>query len=185
MRKEIKNEIKNFTIEVIDFFLGIPEAIAAGFDRKEFYRAMNGMPTEKQLTYSNIAQLISNLKRHGYIEISEKVNGESIQFTNKAKLAVVDSLANRKVSDGRFYFISFDIPEYLRPNRDKFRRVIKKIGFKQIQKSLWVFNKSVGELVEIAAYEYEVEKYVIYIVSENTDIDGVIEKKFSEKSKLD
>lgn len=178
MKKETKQKIKNFTIDLLDFFLGIPESMAYAFDRKEFYRSMNGFPTERQLTCSNIAQLISNLKRGGYIEIKKSESGESICFTNKARLAIVDRLAGRISKDDKFYFISFDIPERLRVNRDQFRRAIKRMGFIQIQKSLWVCDRNVGELVELAAYEYKVEPYVVYIVSTITDIDGIIEKKF-------
>lgn len=179
MKNETKDKIKNFTIEVIDFLLGIPESFIYAFDRKEFYRYMSGFSTEKQLTCSNIAHLISNLKQKGYIEVVKTSNGESIQFTNKAKLAVVDRLAMRRKSDGRHYFISFDIPEDFRSNRDKFRRAVKRMGFVQIQKSLWVCDRSIGELVELAAHEYGVEKYVVYIVSEHTDIDAVIKKRLS------
>lgn len=179
MKEEAKKKIKTFAIEILDFFLGLPENFINSFDRKEFYRLMSGYPTETQLTCSNIAQLIANLKHSGYIKVSKTSRGESIEFTNKAKLAVIDTLADKKKSDGKHYFISFDIPEDLRANRDKFRRAIKKMGFVQIQKSLWVNNKSVGGLIEMAAYEYEVEKYVVHIVSELTDIDGIIDKKFS------
>ena len=52
------------------------------------------------------------------------------------------------------------------------------MGFVQIQKSLWVIDKNVTDLVEMAAYEYKVEKFVAYIVSEKSDIEGIIAKKW-------
>ena len=39
-----------------------------------------------------------------------------------------------------------------------------------------------GDLVELAAREYCVDEYVVYIVSENTNIDHTILKMFSDKT---
>lgn len=171
MRKE---QIKNFTIEVLDFLLGIPEAFAKGFDRDEFYRQLRGMPSEKVLTTANICKIFHQFKKTGYIEIENTDSNESIKFTNKAKLAVIDKLAKKEKTGKENCFISFDIPEKLKSNRDKFRRAIKRIGFVQIQKSLWSSNKNVGHLVDLAAEEYKVESYVVYIISKQTNIDDII-----------
>lgn len=181
MEKETKRKIKSFTIDVIDFFLGVPESFIYAFDRKEFYRLLNGRPTEKVFTCNNIAKLISNLKRSGYIEVKKSGDNESIIFTNKARLAIVDRIAGRSGSDGKHRFVSFDIPERLRQNRDQFRRAIKRLGFRQIQKSLWVCDKNIGDLVESATEEYKVTEYVVYIVSENTNIETTISNMFAKK----
>jgi len=181
MKKETKKRIKSFSLDVIDFFLGIPESVIYAFDRKEFYRILRGNPHENVLTCVNIAQLISNLKRSGYIEIDKIGGQESVRFTDKAKLAIVDRIAERSAVDNRNRFVSFDIPERLRQSRDQFRRTIKRLGFVQIQKSLWVCDKNIGNLVELAAKEYGVEDYVVYIVSEKTNIDSTISKILLEK----
>ena len=49
MEKDYKQKLRNFTFEVIDLFLGIPESIVYSFDRKEFYRALQGMPSDNVL----------------------------------------------------------------------------------------------------------------------------------------
>lgn len=177
-----KQRLKNFTLDVLDFFLGIPESLAAGFDRGSFYKTMSGMTTEKELTTSNICRMFNQLKKSGYIETINKNNTESIHFTNKARLALVDRISSRSKLDNVYRFVSFDIPESSRINRNQFRYFIKRLGFKQIQKSLWICNKSIGDLVEIAAYEYKVEEYVVYIAAQNTNIDGIIEKMFDHET---
>jgi len=174
MRKETKNKLTNFTLDVLDLFLGIPESLIYAFDRGEFYRILQGMQTDKILTCSNISRIISNFKKSGYIETTKDNLGESIRFTNKAKLAIIDRLAERTESDAKNRFVSFDIPEPLKSNRDGFRRTIKRMGFRQIQKSLWVCNRNIGNLVELAAVEYKVENYVVYIASNNSNIDDHI-----------
>lgn len=177
-----KSDVINFTIEVLDFLLGIPESFMLGFDRKEFYRIMNGMPTERVLTTANICKLFNQFKKSGYIDVVDKKDGESVVFTQKARLAVIDKLADRIESDNQLRFISFDIPERLRVDRDKFRRAIKRIGFIQIQKSLWVCNKNVGDLVQMAAEEYEVDQYVVYIAANETNINSTIEEMINNRS---
>ncbi len=174
MKKETKKRLKNFTLDVIDLFLGVPESIVYAFDRKEFYRLLQGMQTDKVLTCSNISRIINNFKKRGYIEIKKSNGGESIQFTRKAKMAIIDRLAERSESSAKNRFISFDVPELLKSNRDGFRRTIKKMSFRQVQKSLWVCNKNLGNLVELAAAEYKVEKYVVYIASSYSNIDDQI-----------
>jgi len=182
-RKNIKREkaidtrkiIKNITIGILDFLLGIPEALAVGFDRPTAYRAIQGN-YDQELTVAKICHFFNSLKRRGYIKIQNKDGQESVVFTNKAKIALVDRIVDQAKWDGKYRLVSFDIPEPMRRNRNSFRRAIKRMGFKQVQKSLWVSNKNAGPMVELAAYEYGVEKYVIYIVAESTDIDGTIAK---------
>ena len=182
MKKKTKQKIKNLTIEVIDFFLGIPESLVEAFDRKEFYRMMSGFSSERALTCAHIAGLISGLKRRGYIDVTKTTNSESIRFTNKAKLAVIDRLSDNKPSSGTHIFISFDIPEHLRVNRNNFRRAIKRMGFRRIQQSLWVSDKNVGDYIEMIAKEYKVEPYIVYIVSDLTNIESFIERKLKNSN---
>jgi len=173
-----KKRAREFTIEVIDFLLSIPEAMVRSFDRKEFYYYMHGMTSERILTVSEICKLFDRFKRRGYIEVSkDEYNNESVIFTNKAKLLVVDKIAQKYESNDRYCLVSFDIPESLRSNRDMFRRAIKRMGFKQIQKSLWVSNRRIGHLVEMAAEEYKVSEYVVYLIAEVTNIDKIIKQE--------
>jgi len=127
---------------------------------------------------AKISKKMREMARVGYIRINPENN--SIEFTDKARLKIVDTLSEQSGSDGKNRFISFDIPEKKRVQRDGFRRTIKRIGFRKIQKSLWVCDKNVGELVEIAKREYDVDNYVIYIVSEKSDIDDYIKDKLED-----
>lgn len=120
-----------------------------------------------------IKRVVYDLKRYNYIELGE---GDSVKLTNKAKIKVIDKYLGLNKPDGRRRLVSFDIPETRRRQRNAFRRAIKTMGFHQIQKSLWVTNSNVGDLVEIAARENEVEDYVAYFVVESSNIDSHIKK---------
>ena len=118
-----------------------------------------------------ISKTIYQLKRQKYIEFD---NSDSVVFTNKAKIKVIEKIVSDNSKGERNRLVSFDIPESRRTRRDKFRRAIKRMGFRQIQKSLWVSNIDVGDLVEAAATEYEVNQYVAYFVAEKSNIDNYI-----------
>jgi DNA-binding transcriptional regulator PaaX len=180
----MKKQTKSITVsilEVLSELINIAGSLAElAFDRKAAYRHLTDRTGDR---YSKIqlTRYFRNLERQGYLKTSTVKGQNSIEFTNKAKLKILDKICDNVEVDGKNRFVSFDIPEPLRTKRNQFRRTIKKLGFKQIQKSLWVVDKNIGQLVELAAYEYGVEKYVIYIVAERTDIDGVIKKMLHNK----
>jgi CRISPR-associated endonuclease Cas2 len=124
----------------------------------------------------DISKTIYDLKRRKYI----RCEGDSIILTDKAKMKIVDKITQEIPICKKFHFVSFDIPEGMRRNRNQFRRTLKRIGFIQVQKSLWTIKKDVGEIVEAAAREYKVENYVAYFISEKSNIDRFIAKKFDK-----
>jgi len=120
------------------------------------------------------SQAFYKLKQSGYIYFE----GESIRITNKTKMKMVDKFGHQS---NNYRLVSFDIPERLKTNRNLFRRAIKRMGFKQIQKSLWVSNRNLGNLVEIAAEEYGVSDYVAYFISNKSNIDQHIRDLLAKK----
>lgn len=169
-----------FTEVLLEIIYGVSDLIdCVTISRSDLWNTINGSDYWSDWPKGRFTNTLHNLDKRGYVKLFK--GSDSIEFTNKAKLRIIDFVAGKVESDSHFRFVSFDIPEDMRQKRDLFRRAIKKLGFKQVQKSLWVVNKNVGDLVELAAYEYGVEKYVIYIASNKSDIDGVLSKKFPEK----
>jgi len=131
-----------------------------------------------KVNHRQVSSMFYELKRHGYVELSE---GDSVKLTNKAKIKIIDKISGPERHDGKLRLVSFDIPEIKKVNRNNFRRAIKKMGFKQVQKSLWISNRNVGELVDAAAKEYKVSDYVAYFVAERSNIDRHIKDVLSGK----
>jgi CRISPR-associated endonuclease Cas2 len=129
---------------------------------------------------TKISKKLCEMERVGYIRHDHQ--SDSIEFTDKAKIRIIDTLSLNHEVDGMYRFLSFDIPEHKRSLRDGFRRAIKRLGFKQVQKSLWVCNKNVGDLVEVIIDEYKIDDYVTYIISEKSDIDDYIKKMFEDEN---
>jgi DNA-binding transcriptional regulator PaaX len=129
----------------------------------------------------DISKMVYELHRRKYIENRD---GDSIVLTNKAKLKIIDRITDEEGRDGKYRLVSFDIPEIKRGNRNCFRRAIKRMGFVQVQKSLWVTDRNVSDFVEMAAKEYGVDDFVAYFVAEGTNIDKHIADVLIRKDKM-
>ena len=127
---------------------------------------------EGRVSKKQVSDLFYNLKRQKYIEVVGEER--SIVLTNKAKIKIVEKIVEKSKKDERLRLLSFDIPERLHIQRDYFRRAIKRIGFRQIQQSLWANDKDVSDAVEMVIKYYKVEDYVAYIITEKTNIDLMI-----------
>jgi len=125
-----------------------------------------------------ISRISYELKRQNYVEIGK---GDSVKLTDKAKIKMIDKYVSQHIKDGKRRLVSFDIPETKRRQRNAFRRSIKKMGFRQIQKSLWVCDQNIGDLVEISAKEFKIEEYVAYFVVQSSNIEKYIDKILKHK----
>jgi len=175
-----KNSYGKLTMGILEvLFDCASNLIDKAIDRHSAYNAFEEQGFK--WTHSKFSLNLKKLEERGYLKFSPA--GDSITFTKKASLKLIDKITSTRPGDGKFRFISFDIPEQWSRRRNLFRRAIKRLGFRQIQKSLWVTDKPVGDLVENACLEYKVKEYVMYIVAEATDVDKTIKQKLSKKEK--
>lgn len=128
----------------------------------------------------NIKRRVKFLEDQNYFSTKKCSGALSIEFTEKGNKALIEAeIASRKI-DHVYRFLSFDIPSDQNIKRDQFRRLIKKLGFVQVQQSLWVINKDATKAVELYMRELEIEKNVIYITSLASDVDGILDKLFKK-----
>ncbi|MCX6812805.1 MAG: hypothetical protein NTW79_04310, partial [Candidatus Berkelbacteria bacterium] len=168
------DEINHYQTDILSHHFE-RELATAPLSKKEAYKIYYG---NYHHVYSEVpfAKWLYRLRDSGYINY--KHNSESIEFTFKTKLKLMNKIGEKFEESNLYHFISFDIPEELRRTRDSFREAIKDLGYKQVQKSLWVINKDVFEIVESVAYEMKIEKYLVNLISKESDIDGVLDKMF-------
>ena len=80
--------------------------------------------------------------------------------------------------DGKWRIVMFDIPETKTKLRNIIRFHLKKIGFLQIQGSVWIYPYSCEEIVTIIKTNFNFDDEVIYITSESFDKDSKFKKLF-------
>lgn len=163
----------------IESFLGLlfkasDKFVIKKFNRTKLFRQIR--EKNKNITNTQLSKTFYELKRHKYIEIEKTDSNHAVRLTNKAKIKIIEEIAKKSNADKKYRYVSFDIPERLHDKRDLFRNVIKRMGFRQIQQSLWVTDKNIGSMVEIVAEEYGVSDYVAYIISETSNINEHVKK---------
>jgi len=163
---------KDITFFILDLLVNIPGGLVHAFiDPKGLYERIE----LEGILIDRFSERVSYLEKQGYIEINNKNN--SISITRKGKIKHLENSSNNKI-DNKWRILSFDIPENISSKRDRFRRSIKRIGYKQVQKSLWACPFIKADEVDLIIDEYDIRNYVAYFIIEKTDIEDHLKKLF-------
>lgn len=116
-----------------------------------------------------------NLERdsRGFLSLTEKGKEKLRQYELSEYKLIIP-----KVWDKKWRVLIFDIPEYIRPLRDKIRLTLMSIGFMRIQDSVWIFPYDCEELVALLKADFKVGKDLLYLVVEKIENDKQIRKLF-------
>lgn len=180
-KKKHKLKYGQITLDILELITQVFEDLTDIFiDQEEARRKL------KSYDFASVRlfEYLKNLKNSGYVEIKEKKDKNknkllSIKLTNKGRLKLLENSDERKI-DGKWRMISFDIPEKFRSKRNSFRCTIKRIGFRQVQKSLWACPFVKADQIELAIKNYNLDKYVAYLVISKTDIESHLKLLFRD-----
>jgi len=132
----------------------------------------------------SFARALSQARRHGYLEVVEKEGRKQIRFTTLGRLKIFGKQRFRKQWDGRWRILVFDIEEKRKITRNLFRQKLKDLGFKPIQKSVWISPYDVSEKIEELLDLLNLEENVEYFIAEAVTHQQELIKKFKLESKL-
>lgn len=108
-----------------------------------------------------------------------------LQITKKAKLRLEQrrvyeiTLPQHVKWDGMWRIVFFDIPEKHKASRDAFAGHIRRVGFKVLQRSVFVYPFDCRQEVEAITMHYHVSKYVSYIEARYIDNQEQLKKVFN------
>ena len=113
--------------------------------RKAVYKRINqpiDLSLEKYFP-SEIHRVIDRLEKRGFISIEETADGIKMTITEKGRSEAfrinIDHLEKKHHTwDGKWRIVMFDIEETTRSRRDKLRKYLEKLGFRQYQKSVFI-----------------------------------------------
>ena len=123
----------------------------------------------KEKSKINFSKTVQHLKERGYLRVL-KIKGQNATIITtkgidklfKIKLKLV---GNKKRKDGKWQMVLFDIPENKRKDRDYFRRGLRYLGYKRLQKSIWVCEydvlKETKELIKRYKLDFFVELLLV------------------------
>ncbi len=131
-----------------------------------------------------VAAVLASLYRKGFILLSGERGQERVALTEKGKrIAYLNSIALKKPTptswNQLWFMVSFDIPALERRARDSLRHKLKEIGFKEYQKSLYVYPLPCESELNFIIDYYGVRQWVTYFHAADMPDDLKLRKQFS------
>jgi len=139
----------------------------------------------KKINKEKLKKEIRDLYRSKSIKRKENPDGSyTIILTEKGKLkALTYHFQNMKIKnekwDGKWRIVVFDIPEKLKKGRDALRGRLKKLGFYEFQKSVFVFPYECKDEIDFIVEFFNLRRYVRFGVLESIDNDLHLRKIFN------
>ncbi|MGH7239619.1 MAG: hypothetical protein ACREHG_06085 [Candidatus Saccharimonadales bacterium] len=118
----------------------------------------------EKLGREKFGKLINSLKRRGYIRIKNLEDSQAMMLTKEGMGKVLRASFNRegktKRQDGKWIMIVFDIPRNKLKDRELLRSVLRGLGYKLFQQSVWVTPFDVSDTTERMMRFYSLDSYV-------------------------
>lgn len=121
------------------------------------------------------ADLIRWLKKKNYIKIEQLKGKEAVMITKKGiDKAIkarfkVEEKNFKKRKDGKWIMIFFDIPQKYNKSRNLLRSILKNLGYKLFQQSVWVTPYDVSDKTEELLQFYDLDEFVRILLIEKLD----------------
>lgn len=164
LRKVLSSPITENILEILTILgQAFPRPFETPYEHiKRLYREARGAPEPKKWQYN---RAVKRLEASGKIEILKKNDKLFIRLTQKGKvahlLATLDrDLKSRGVWDGKWRLMIWDIPESSRKQRNTIRWFVKGLGFRLLQKSVFIIPYELPQ----AAVEYLQESGLIKFI---------------------
>lgn len=161
------------------------------FEASRIYR-VNTRKLREEIDHenSNMSDKIRYLKRYGFINefVLNKENYFEITTKGIARMNTIQ-LDNMNVPrpdgwDKKWWLVIFDVPNKRKLKRDIFRRRLNKIGFIQVQESVYVYPFKCSDQITAIAKNMGLNDDVLLLVSEIIQGEEKIIKRFIDANIL-
>ncbi|MCX6730101.1 MAG: hypothetical protein NT058_01220 [Candidatus Portnoybacteria bacterium] len=142
-----------------------------------------GLKNKKIKRQWEIQKVINYLAQRKYIKLIQEKQRIYLAEKGISEFIKFKAIQKKEEWDGKWRIVIFDVSEERRNNRDFLRKQLKWIGFKELQKSVWVFpfdvKKDIEDLMEISKYKCKGD--VRFLVAEKIEEDDDLKKWFDLK----
>ena len=132
-----------------------------------------------------LAQSLSGLNKNKIIIIKEKEGKFTVELAERGKKVVKEILFDnmqiekQKIWDKKWRIVIFDIPERKgRQARNAMRWKLQKMGFFQLQKSVWVCPYPCEKEIQLVCEVFKINPFVNIVIAEQIYNDGNLKKYF-------
>jgi len=96
------------------------------------------------------------------------------------QLSLKQLVTNSKDWDGKWRLVIFDIPESARRAREQIRRLLKELGFQQLQLSVWIHPLPCLDYFKDIQKAYGIREHLFLIQAGKIEVPSEIIKKFED-----
>ena len=169
---------------VLGLMLEVGDILLPAGSRLEAWRRSKGLKLidwEKHFP-SQVERVVGRLARKGWVDRQETAKGVKIIITEAGRKQILlfklEELRPKKGKwDGKWRMVFFDVEEKKRKKRDDLRRYLERLGFWQMQKSVWVcpYNceDEVKYLREVLEVPHEVKLGVLEKVENDRELKEI------------
>ncbi|HEY4474397.1 MAG TPA: hypothetical protein VJC06_00535 [Candidatus Paceibacterota bacterium] len=134
--------------------------------------------------YHNYYRTVNRLRKSGFIKKENNIykltsTGEKEAFFSLIKSGKYFVQKDNTRWDKKWRIIFFDIPEKKRRYRDELRSMLKAIGFKEFQKSIWIYPRKVPEFLKEILFDENIKHYTRLITTSDIEYDKDLRKMFN------
>jgi hypothetical protein len=149
------------------------------------YRRLSAANPQSAFAKRAMTTVLRRMEQRGYITRTAHDQSVTFALTNagraKLDLATIQALSLPPQParwDGQWRIVLFDVPEQKQLARTVFRRTLKRLGFKYLQRSVWVYPfPCEGLLTELAA-RLGIGEDVVIVVSRQLSNDRRVRQQF-------
>lgn len=171
----------------VRWYLHLLKGLRQGVTFDEFLDLMAANISKQSILEQSKAAVRSRLQRLVKNGLVHKDESATYQLTDLGSnqldlLAFFElALAPNYHWDGRWRLIMFDIPEYSRASRHTIRQLLKELGFKQLQMSVWIHPLPCLDQFEQIRHAYGIEDHLLLIETHKFNPPPVIVSHFGRK----
>ena len=138
-------------------------------------------------TYDGARKAVKHLLRKNFIEFHRMGKGKFLRLTQKGAqaLTIIEGkqfqLPKPKRWDHKWRMLIFDIKEERRKVRAQIRQMLIAIGFKCLQKSVWVYPYDCEDLIILIKADLQIGRDVLYMVVDEIEYDKPLLEHFGLK----
>ncbi len=140
-------------------------------------------PRSQQRYYIN--KTVDRLVKKGMLVRDTRNGGAVIRLTERGSRELARfrtkelATENPKRWDGTWYIIIYDIKEWRRSDRDRFRRELRSFGFVPIQQSVWLSPRDHEDIISLLKADYKIGKDILYIKAKYVEGDARFRRHFN------
>ena len=161
-------------------------ALGLSHPPRQYFRILKSIKKEWEwIDKRNLRRTIQSLYKSRLIDAKDNPDGTTtIVLTQHGKTHAlryeIDTISIPPMNkwDRKWRIVMFDIPEKHKRARDALSQSLKRMGFAQLQKSVFVHPFDCSKEIMFVTEFFNLSRYIRHVLAEHIDIETVLMKKF-------